>query len=133
MKNQFFVVVFVLFSIYATAQTTVSGTVVDSQTGTPIPGTNVSISKSSQGTVTDFDGKFKFQTKESPPFNLTISSVGFESKNIEITQNNQTVSIVLKEGTLLDEVVVSASRTPERIFESPVTIERMGLKEIQNT
>jgi outer membrane receptor protein involved in Fe transport len=30
-------------------------------------------------------------------------------------------------------VVISASRTPERIFESPVTVERFGLKEIKNT
>ena len=30
-------------------------------------------------------------------------------------------------------MVISASRTPERIFESPVTVERFGLKEIKNT
>jgi L-amino acid N-acyltransferase YncA len=30
-------------------------------------------------------------------------------------------------------VVISASRTPERIFESPVTVERLGLQEIKNT
>jgi outer membrane receptor protein involved in Fe transport len=35
--------------------------------------------------------------------------------------------------TQLDEIVISASRTPERILESPVTIERMGLKEIKRT
>jgi hypothetical protein len=32
---------------------------------------------------------------------------------------------------LLNEIVVSASRTPERIIESPVTIERMGVAEIK--
>ena len=35
--------------------------------------------------------------------------------------------------TLLDEVVVSASRTPEKVLQSPVTIERMGIKEIKKT
>ena len=35
--------------------------------------------------------------------------------------------------TILDEVVVSASRTPEKVLQSPVTIERMGLKEIKKT
>ena len=34
---------------------------------------------------------------------------------------------------LLDEVVVSASRTPEKVLQSPVTIERMGLKDIKKT
>ncbi|HCO85777.1 MAG TPA: hypothetical protein DIT95_19910, partial [Arenibacter sp.] len=51
-----------------------------------------------------------------------------------ITQNNQTILVVLnEEQTSLDEVVISASRTPERVFESPVTVERFGLSEIQNT
>ena len=36
-------------------------------------------------------------------------------------------------GSYLDEVIVSASRTPERIFESPVTVERIGIREIRNT
>ena len=41
--------------------------------------------------------------------------------------------LLFKEGSVLDEIVVSASRTPERLFESPVTIERMGINEIKNT
>ncbi len=35
--------------------------------------------------------------------------------------------------TLLDEVVVSASRTPEKVLQSPVTIERMGIAEIKKS
>jgi len=35
--------------------------------------------------------------------------------------------------TLLDEVVVSASRTPEKVLQSPVTIERMGIADIKKT
>ena len=35
--------------------------------------------------------------------------------------------------TFLDEIVVSASRTPERIMESPVTIERLDSRAIKNT
>ncbi len=34
---------------------------------------------------------------------------------------------------MLDEVVVAANRTPEKVMQSPVTIERMGLKEIKKT
>ena len=53
---------------------------------------------------------------------------------VDVTANNETLSITLKEAsTLLDEIVISASRTPERIFESPVSVERFGLKEIKNT
>ena len=39
----------------------------------------------------------------------------------------------MTEGNSLDEVVVSASRTPERVFESPVTVERFGIADVKNT
>lgn len=87
----------------------------------------------STGTVTDFDGGFTIKVNSNPPFTLQASSVGFETVTQEVTKNNQTINFVLKEGTSLDEVVISASRTPERIFESPVTVERLGLKEIKST
>ncbi len=133
MKNLAFSLLLMAIGFTTYAQTKVTGTVVDSSTGTPIPGVNITISAASDGTATDFDGKFSFETDQSPPFELKASSIGFESSTLQVTQNNQSLSFTLKEGTLLDEVVVSASRTPERIFESPVTVERFGIKEIQNT
>ena len=98
------------------SQTTISGTVVD-DSGQPIPGANILIVGTTTGTVTDFDGAFTLKANLNPPFTLQASSVGFESVSEQITTNNQTVNFILKEGTSLDEVVISASRTPERIFE----------------
>ncbi|TXE13159.1 TonB-dependent receptor [Seonamhaeicola algicola] len=114
------------------AQTTVTGSVTDDN-GQPIPGANVIIVGTTVGIVTDFDGNFTLTYNENPPFTIQASSVGFESATAEITKYKQNVSLILKEGNALDEVVISASRTPERIFESPVTVERFGLKEIKNT
>ncbi|MFK7813192.1 MAG: carboxypeptidase-like regulatory domain-containing protein, partial [Maribacter sp.] len=115
------------------SQTTVNGKVVD-QNNEPIPGANVVIDGKAIGTTADFDGLFKLETTEVPPFQLKITSVGYSSATENVTENNQTFTIVLNEAqTFLDEVVISASRTPERIFESPVTVERLGLKEIKNT
>ena len=122
-----------LFCAFSFAQTTITGTVVDDASKQPIPSANVIILGTSEGTVTDFDGNFTLKTDQTPPFSIQVSSVGFTSQTTEITANNQKVDIVLTEGTSLDEVVISASRTPERIFESPVTVERFGLKDIKNT
>ncbi|MCL6293697.1 TonB-dependent receptor [Jejuia spongiicola] len=112
--------------------TTISGTVVD-DSGQPLPGANIIVTGTSTGVVTDFDGGFNLSVSQDPPFSVQASMVGFESATIEVTTNNQVLNFVLTEGTSLDEVVISASRTPERIFESPVTVERFGLKEIKNT
>ena len=115
------------------SQTTIKGTVVDSNS-MPVPGANVVIDGKSIGTVTDFDGNFVLETSEIPPFTLKISSIGYTQATVRVSSNNQTISVTLEEAnTMLDEIVISASRTPERLFESPVTVERFGIKEIKNT
>ncbi|MBT8286956.1 MAG: TonB-dependent receptor [Bacteroidia bacterium] len=125
--------ILVLFGcVFSYAQTTVTGTVKD-DTGQPLPSANVIVVGTSLGTVTDFDGNYSLTVDLNPPFTLQASSIGFETLTKEVTTSPQTIDFILNEGTQLDEVVISASRTPERIFESPVTVERFGLKEIKNT
>ncbi|MDG1728922.1 MAG: TonB-dependent receptor [Algibacter sp.] len=121
-----------LFCVASFAQTTVKGTVSD-DSGMPLAGANIIVTGTSSGAMTDFDGNFTLSTSEIPPFTIQISSVGFETLSQQVSKNNQTLSITLKEGNALDEVVISASRTPERIFESPVTVERFGIKDIKTT
>lgn len=121
-----------IFCVSSYAQTTVQGKVTD-DSGQPLPGANVIVLGTTTGAITDFDGNYVLTVNQTPPFTIQVSSVGFETQTKEATTNNQTIDFILKEGNELDEIVVSASRTPERIFESPVTVERFGLKEIKNT
>lgn len=114
------------------SQTTVKGKIIDNN-GQPLPGANIIVTGTTTGTISDYDGNYTLTVNQEPPFTIQISSVGFETVNQEVTTNPQTIDVTLIEGTELDEVVISASRTPERIFESPVTVERFGLKEIKNT
>ena len=116
------------------AQTSVSGTVKEAKTGQPIPGANIKVVGKSIGTTTDFDGNFSLKIAQNPPFSIEVSLIGYSSTEVEITQDNQELIIELNEAaTALDEIIVSASRTPERILESPVTIERMDIRAIKNT
>ncbi|CAA0238583.1 TonB-dependent receptor [Tenacibaculum maritimum] len=116
------------------AQTTVTGTVNDASMGGPLPGANIKVSRKAVGTSTDFDGNFTLKVTDTPPFSIEISSLGYQTKTVKITKNNQKVTVSLTENaTSLDEVVVSASRTPERVMESPVTIERFDSRAIKNT
>jgi len=132
MKNLLFVLSLCLAFI-GYSQTTIKGSVVDSNS-MPVPGANVVIDGKPIGTVTDFDGKFILETSENPPFTLKITSIGYAQASFKITSKSQTVQVTLEEAnTMLDEIVISASRTPERLFESPVTVERFGIKEIKNT
>ncbi len=114
------------------AQTTLSGRVTD-EIGEPIPLANIKLRGERVGAVADFDGEFALTLKEELPITLIISSIGYETISLDVTSNTNEILVVLKEGTELDVVVVSASRTPERVFESPVRIEYYGSREIKNT
>ena len=121
-----------LFGVVSFAQTTVTGTVND-ESGMPLPGANVIVVGTSTGAISDFDGKFTLNVSQAPPFTVQASSVGFTTVTENVTSNNQDITFVLIEGSFLDEVVISASRVPQRIFESPVTVEKFSLKQIQRT
>ncbi|MDB4242256.1 TonB-dependent receptor, partial [Polaribacter sp.] len=95
---------------------------------------NIKVARKAVGTSTDFDGNFVLTVADTPPFILEFSMIGYQTAKVEITENNQKVTVSLSENsTSLDEIVVSASRTPERIMESPVTVERMDSRAIKNT
>ena len=125
-------VMLLCFSTAVVAQTQISGTVADNN-GQPVPGASV-VLDSNTGTVTDFDGNFTLNTSQTPPFTITVSSVGLETKSVTVSSAAQALSITLGDSaTQLDEIVVSASRIAQRLFESPVTVEKFSLREIQAT
>jgi iron complex outermembrane recepter protein len=133
-KKILFIAFIAFGSLSMVAQTTISGTVKDAKSGEFLPGANVKVSRKSVGTSTDFDGRFELKNINNPPFTIEISIIGYKTEKVEVTKNNQKIDVLLTENeTFLDEIVVSASRTPERIMESPVTIERLDSRAIINT
>ena len=140
MNKIFTKTIFMLFLLIATgagvyAQSIViSGSVTDKVTKEPIPGVSVTIKGKTIGTSTNDKGQFSFSTTERPPFAIVISFLGYNAVEREITGNSTGLQFELEQGVILgQEVVISASRTPERILESPVSVERISaaaLKEL---
>jgi outer membrane cobalamin receptor len=115
------------------AQNSISGTVTD-RNNQPVPGANIKIIGETAGTTTDFDGSFVLKSTARPPYTIEVSSIGYASQKIAVSSPNQKIMVkLMDEENLLNEIVVSASRTPERLLESPVTVERMGVAEIKKT
>ncbi len=115
-------------------QTTISGKVKDTRTGELMLGVNIVVVGKSLGATTDWKGNFVLNVSQKLPVQLKVSMVGYVPQIINVIQNNQVLDISLEESdTELNEVIVSASRTPERIMESPVTVERMDIRDIQKT
>ena len=111
----------------------VTGTVTDSFTGNGIPGVNLIIKGTSTGTVTDAAGNYSLPA--TPPFTLVASFVGYSRQEKVVTSaSGGPLNFALKESSVLaDEVVVSASRIEESITRAGVTIEKMGLRQLQQT
>ena len=113
----------------------ISGTVVDAQTGSPLPGVNVTVSGRVIGVATGSDGTFSLNVSGDPPITLVISLVGYQRQQVEITQSLVSGLVIeLEEQAILGaDVVVSASRVEQSILEAPVTIEKMDVIAINQT
>ena len=134
MKHLFSFFIVCCFGTSLFAQSTVTGSVKDAVTGIPMDEVTIMVMGKTIGTRTDAKGNFTLKVNLAVPFKVQASMVGFVSSIIDVKKNNQQLSFRLKEvSTELNEVVVSASRTPERVMESPVAIERIDIKTILNT
>lgn len=101
---RFFVAATILLlnSVCLFAQSQVTGVVSDN-TGEPLIGVNVVEKGTTNGTVTDMDGKFSIQVAQGKV--LQISYIGYKSQ--EITVKGRTLNITLAEDSeMLEDVVV---------------------------
>ena len=96
---------FVLFSMtVAMAQVLVKGTVID-KTGESVIGASIQVKGTTQGTITDIDGKFSLGVPDKKSV-IVISFIGYATKELQVDPSKP-MSIVLEEDTkVLDEVVV---------------------------
>ena len=126
---------FTVISIVATAQPTViTGNVRSGANKDAIPAVSITIKGGTAGTFTDEKGQFRLTTSMKPPMTLVFSSIGFETQEIIVNNAGDVVQVdFVPTSSLGIEVVVSASRVPERILESPVSIERISSANIRNT
>lgn len=115
-------------------ETRVAGTVVDAENNEPLAGVNITVKGKIIGTSSDSDGEFDLTINQDPPLTLVVSIVGFQTREVEVTNSQTDMRIVMEEQTIMGrDVVVSASRVEENILEAPVTIEKMDVINIRNT
>ncbi len=110
---------------------TLTGTVRNSSTKEVVSAVSVTIKAAQGGTYTSEEGNFKL-TVPHLPVTLIFSSIGFETKEVVVTSASEPIEVLfIPTSSLGQEVVISASRLPERILESPVSIERVSSASIR--
>lgn len=112
MKRTFFLTcLFLMTCLMMQAQNLqVSGTVVSKSDGLPVIGATVLELGTTNGTITDFDGKFSLSVKKGAE--VVISYVGFKSQTLKA---NGVLNVVLEEDSeMLEEVVVTGYTTQRK-------------------
>lgn len=112
----------------------VTGTVLD-VTGMPVIGANVTVKGTTQGTITDMDGKFSLEVVEGDI--LQVTYIGFANQEVKVgTQTN--LSVTLKEDAeALDELVVVGYGTQKKVnltgAVTAITGEKITKRPVTNT
>src|SRR5882724_11972899 len=115
--------------VYAHAQNTLTGKVTDGKTGSPVTGASIKVRHSKTGTSTDNSGSFTIQAK--PGDLLEVSSIGYTSQMVTITDGT-TLTIVLEpSSTELKEIVFVGTRGAGRAkTETPVPVDVIKINQV---
>ncbi|SDB92792.1 TonB-dependent receptor [Williamwhitmania taraxaci] len=122
-----------LFPLFLNAQS-ISGYVKDSENGSPLIGVNVMLED--KGTVSDGNGFFQMENTPAGTRNLTFTCIGYkkQAKTVVLSENSRISLDILmvKDEVRLDEVVVSATRSENRISQIPgrvnlISTERLAM------
>jgi iron complex outermembrane receptor protein len=135
--NKIFILIFLFTPFIVNAQLNgallLSGRVVG-EDHQGIAGASIAIKGSSSGTVTDSSGKFSLVITNKLPFRILITSIGFAPQEVEVKNASQKLAVQLTTQTYIaNEVVVTASRTSEKLLRSPVAIEKLDLRALKET
>jgi outer membrane receptor for ferrienterochelin and colicin len=118
-------------------QGSIEGRVFNEKNNEPVQFATIAIFGTSIGSISDLDGKFTFTGLEPGFVEIRVSSVGFEtyvSEAIQVTNAKKVfIDIPMTEANVeLEEVVVKASPF-RKIKESPVSLQRISIEEIEKS
>lgn len=98
----------------ALVQSKLDGTVIDAVTKEPVIGASINIKGTTHGAVTDFDGKFHFQTGQKFPYTLIVSFLGYKKTEVVVNSNPITISLTEEQNALSEVVVTALGITKEK-------------------
>jgi outer membrane receptor protein involved in Fe transport len=133
-KNLISLFLFTLVCISVSVAQNITGVIEDPESGEKLFGAAVLEKGTSNGAVTDFDGKFTLKITAGMPATLVISYVGYENQEYVVSDFNEKIKIKLKASNIqLESVTVTDTRITEKQKESPVTVESMDAMAVKET
>ncbi|MEX2591845.1 MAG: TonB-dependent receptor [Anditalea sp.] len=128
MRKLLFTLAVTLMGVCALAQTKVTGSVKDAETGEPLFGANVILTGTGKGTITNESGFFELENASAGSYELKVSFLGYTSEVMNIQAPVEGLEILLTPSALLtEEFIVSATRARET---TPTTFKSIGKEEL---
>lgn len=127
-----FVALTMVFSTAVLAQSTITGTVMDAEMNAPLPGANIIVKKTTNGTTSDFDGNFTL-TSEAASGQVVISYVGYTPVTLSFNGNTNLGTIALVSDNALEEIVLVGTGVIDLAEDrkTPVAVSTILASEIQ--
>ena len=121
-------------NLKAETQGDVVGRVLD-DSGAPLVGATVQLMHSKEGVTTDEDGYFRIPYSKDDAVRVKVSYVGFQTRTFIIKTDDkkgeQHVLRLVPDATALDQVVVTATRTPKALKDAPVVTRLITANDIK--
>lgn len=114
----------------------ISGRVLDSETGVPLSGVNISILNTYYGAASGPDGTFLINNVAPGEYILEISRIGYQTqtiRNVEVKPGRLTVKDIQILPSIIefDEVVLSAARREQTVLMAPASVSVVKSSDIQ--
>lgn len=116
MKNRLLFVFALIVSMQVCSQEKKITGIVSDNLGYPLPGVNIIVKGTTNGTQTDFDGNYEILAQVGDV--LTISYVGFITKELIVGSSNIVNVTMQEDAAMLEEVVVTAQAIKIRGYSS---------------
>src|SRR6187431_3103315 len=130
----FLLLLFSLSQNICYSRTGLEGRVLDER-GLPLHDANVFITNLNKGTSTNSEGYF-FVELENGTYTVLISSLGYQTQTINFSIDSEVKDLseihLVSAPLIMDEVVVSGSRTLEKITESPAAVDLISGYQFEN-
>lgn len=125
--------VFAFTAIPVCAQVTLGGIVIDSETGKPVQGANIRVEHSLSGTSANSKGEFTISNlPQQESYKLSVTHVSYLPVTVTTGADNSIIIKMQESYINLGQVVVTGTGTHRRMTNSPVPIQVITAKDIEN-
>jgi outer membrane receptor for ferrienterochelin and colicins len=114
-----------------------SGKVINKETNQPIEGANITVVEADRTVASDKHGEFVFKNLDRATFTIRATHIAFdpsEPVRVSLAEGNNSLVIKLNPAPwVLDEVVVTGTRSPHLLKDVPVQTEVVTRRDFQRT